>query len=78
MNPKYDEIARRYPHLIKAMQNVAILCKSEAIYCIRDLKAGSDYSGEAVNHFGGTREVLRVAWNCRHLAYMQYNRPDCI
>lgn len=57
----YDEIARRYPRLLAAMQWVACLSDGEAIACIRDFKAGLAYSGEAVNHFGGTDVVIHCA-----------------
>ena len=60
------DLQKRYPHLIKAMKWAAILCEYEAIYAIRDYKAGDDYSGEAVNHFGGIRAVLTTAYQCRH------------
>lgn len=64
----HDEIARRYPRLLHAMQWVAILSDGEAIACIRDYLSGLPYSGEAVNHFGGTKAVIdrasrqRVRW----------------
>jgi len=57
----YYEIARRYPRLLHAMQWVACLSDGEAIACIRDFKAGYAYSGEAVNHFGGTDVVIHRA-----------------
>ena len=58
-------IQKRYPHLIKAMKWAAILCEYEAIYAIRDYKAGEDYSGEAVNHFGGIRAVINSSYKYR-------------
>jgi hypothetical protein len=70
----YNETIRRYPHVIRAMKCAALLCTSEAVYCIRDLKLNDDYSGEAVNHYGGTHEVLKVAWNIRHNEYVK-NQP---
>ena len=66
-----EQIIKRYPRLIRAMQCAAILSTYEAVYCIRDLKRNEDYSGEAVNHFGGTREVLKVAWSIRNHAYVK-------
>lgn len=72
--PRYltsDEIRARYPRLIRAACNAAILCTTEAIACIRDYAAGMPTSGEAVNHFGGTRAVLSraaSAWNRRIMA----------
>jgi len=54
------------PRLRKLVQWVAILSTGEADACIRDYRAGYDYSGEAVNHFGGTRAVITraVAMRC--------------
>ena len=61
----HQDINQRYPRLLAAMQWVAILSPGEAACCIRDYKAGRDWSGEAVNHFGGTRAVLQRAWETR-------------
>jgi hypothetical protein len=61
-----EEIAKRYPHTIQVMKFAAILCTTEAVHAIRDYKRGDDYSGEAVNHFGGIREVIRCGYNSRH------------
>jgi hypothetical protein len=43
------------------MMFAAVLSRSEARYAIRDYRAGHDFSGEAVNHYGGIREVLKRA-----------------
>lgn len=55
------EILQRWPRVILGAQWAACLSWGEAIACIRDYKAGREYSGEAVNHFGGTRIVLQRA-----------------
>lgn len=54
-------IERRWPRLIHAMQWVACLSSGEAESCVRDYLEGRMYSGEAVNHFGGTQAVLQAA-----------------
>jgi hypothetical protein len=56
-----ENLERKYPRLIRAMQFVACLSQGEALACLRDYKAGYDYSSEAVNHFGGCRAVLERA-----------------
>lgn len=63
----YEDCIARYPRLIRAMQFVACLTKGEAGCAIRDYRAGSLYSGEAVNHFGGTSVVIARAIVQRHL-----------
>lgn len=60
-----ENLERKYPRLIRAMQFVACLSLGEALACLRDYKAGYDYSGEAVNHFGGTQAVLARAASYR-------------
>jgi hypothetical protein len=62
----YEEILRKYPRTIKVMKYAAILCTAEAVYALKDYKRGDDYSGEAVNHFGGIRAVIRCGYNSRH------------
>lgn len=64
---QYTALATKYRHIIKAMQYVAILAQSEAVFAIRDYKTGEDYSGEAVNHFGGIRATIRQAYKMRHI-----------
>lgn len=54
-------ISVRWPRLIHAMQWVACLSHNEAESCLRDYLEGRKYSGEAVNHFGGTQVVLQAA-----------------
>jgi hypothetical protein len=67
-------MAQHLPRLQKLVSWVAILSSGEADACIRDYRAGYPYSGEAVNHFGGThavieravkmRTTLRDMWEC--------------
>ncbi len=58
-------ILRHYPQLVRAMQGIAMLNGIEAAACIRDLKAGRRWSGEAVNRYGGTHKVATEAWKYR-------------
>jgi len=64
---RYEEIERRYPQLICAMQWAAILSVTEASDCIRAIQEKRG-SGEAVSHFGGPVAVLRAAIRCRRYA----------
>ena len=64
---QYNATLKKYAHIIRAMQFVAILAQAEAVFAIRDYKAGEDYSGEAVNHFGGIRATIRQAYTMRHI-----------
>jgi hypothetical protein len=47
------------------MMFAACLSRTEAQGCIRDYRAGLAYSGEAVNHYGGTRAVIERAIQLR-------------
>jgi hypothetical protein len=58
-------ILLHYPRLVRAMQGIAMLNGIEAAACIRDLKAGRRWSGEAVNRYGGTHKVATLAWKYR-------------
>lgn len=64
----YDEIRRRYPRLIRHMQQVAILCDSEAVSAINSyqLLGPGAGGGEATAHFGGVVKVFDAAWKSRH------------
>ena len=56
-----------YPRrLLRCMQYVAVLSDSEAKCAVRDWRAGYIYSGEAVNHYGGTLRVIKRAIESRH------------
>jgi len=50
-----------HPRLASAAQFVACLSNSETEAWLRALVAGQDWSGEAVNHFGGVKAVFRSA-----------------
>ena len=63
----YEEIERRYPLLIAAMQWAAILSVTEAVDCIRAIKERRG-SGEAVSHFGGPVAVFKGAMRCKKWA----------
>ncbi len=65
---QYDigAIAASYPRLVRAMCWYSILSITEACAAIRDYKRGSNWSGEAVDHAGGTRCVIRDAVAWRH------------
>jgi len=68
------EITRRFPRLIQAMKQVAILSTGEAACAIRDyLDPNGDRwgahrwgGGEAVVHFGGPAKVIERAILLRH------------
>ena len=60
-----QEIRARYPRLIWCLMWAACLSEGEASACIRDYRAGLAYSGEAVNHYGGTKAALRRASRAR-------------
>lgn len=66
LNTHYGD---RFPRLIRAMQFAAVLSRGEAISCIRDYLRGDKWSGEAVNHYGGTLAVIRAAIRVRHATY---------
>ena len=68
----HDEAARRYPRLIRAMRWVACLNSTEAQSAIIMHRAGHEFAGEAVNHFGGCRAVIRRAFRCRHASRRAY------
>jgi hypothetical protein len=72
-----DKIFKRYPRLIRSMQWVAILSVPEAVSCIENWKNGFDFSGEAVNHYGGNKKVLYMAFHLRHLVpnINKYSKP---
>ena len=55
----------RYMRLERLMMFAACLSRGESHACIRDFKAGRAYSGEAVNHYGGTRAVMDAALRLR-------------
>lgn len=64
-NRALHKIEQRYPRLIRLMTFAACLSKSEASACIRDFVDGRAYSGEAVDHFGGTDVVIHRAVQLR-------------
>lgn len=79
-----DEMAERYPRLIRAMKWAAILTHYEAAATLRDIryvgmgKLRPDYlrhgGGEAVSHFGGPAEVIKAAIRARHVTRRQAAR----
>lgn len=64
--------ATRTPLLVRAMQWAASLSRGEAIACIRDYRAGNEYSSEAVAHYGGSTAVIRAAIRHRHAVAALY------
>lgn len=61
-----DQCAARYPRLMRAMQWVAILSRSEASGALRDWRHGHRTGGaEAVAHFGGPARVISEAIRAR-------------
>lgn len=65
MRHDVDSVRSRYPRLHAAIMRCGVFSATEASACLRDLASGHRYSGEAVNHFGGTREVVRYAIHWR-------------
>ncbi len=63
-----EQCIARYPRLISAMRWVALLTPNEAGACLRDYRDGLHWSGEAVDHFGGTRRVIERAIKSRAIA----------
>jgi hypothetical protein len=67
------------PRLIKAMMWVACLSEGEAKSCIRDYRAGYQKFGgcEAVEHFGGPKNVIRRAWEVRENTRIYRSDVNC-
>jgi hypothetical protein len=66
-----DQLAVRYPRLIRALKWAAILSDGEAASAIRDYRDGFGAPGfgcEAVAHVGGPAAALRHAFRVRHHA----------
>lgn len=62
------DIARRHPHLIRALRWAACLTTSEAVTAIQAHREGRNWASEAINHFGGVAACLRAAIDCRDIA----------
>jgi hypothetical protein len=65
-----EEIARRYPRLIRAMKWAGCLNSSEAecaIDCWRNYRL--EWSTEAVNHYGGNIRIIQNAFRLRRCTY---------
>jgi hypothetical protein len=63
--------------IIARMQYVALLSYGEAKACLRDYRAGYQYSSEAVNHYGGTTAVHTAATSLdSHPWYVTVIQPD--
>ena len=56
----------RMTRLVSALQRQCNLTKYEARSCIRARRSGLEYSGEAVNHYGGVYICLRDAISRRN------------
>ena len=67
----HEEAARRFPRLLRAMRWVACLNSTEAQSAIIMHLAGHEFAGEAVNHFGGCRKVIRHAIRCRNVSCLR-------
>lgn len=72
---RYEEIEKRYPRLIRAMQWAAILSVTEARECIQAIQERRG-SGEAVSHFGGPLAVLEAGIRCRHFAASNHRERE--
>jgi hypothetical protein len=58
---------KELPRLVGFMQWQAILSTTEATACLADHRRGSEYSSEAVNHYGGTTKVIKDSIRNRHV-----------
>lgn len=56
--PLHESKGTDMKHLVQLMMFAACLSESEARNCLRDYRAGHKFSGEAVNHYGGTYAVV--------------------
>lgn len=70
--PSHEQIVRKYPRLLRAMQWVAILNQGEAVSAIEGYLMNREFetsvSGpEAVAHFGGPYSVIQAAIRHRHI-----------
>jgi hypothetical protein len=64
-----DYPGRQVPRLIQAMRWCAVLSTCEANTVVHVLRLNQGNSGgEAVDHFGGCRAVIRAAIQSRHSA----------
>lgn len=68
--PSHEEILVRYPRLIGAMREAAILTEGEAVGAIVGyiVNGPFDQGSEAVSHFGGSGRVIEAALRMRHIA----------
>jgi hypothetical protein len=66
--PTFEEVERRYPRLIRAAQNAAILSHTEAVEALVGHLVNGRFSisSEAVAHFGGSARVIEQAFLYRH------------
>lgn len=66
--PTFEEVAGRYPRLIRAMVTVCALSESEAVNAVHGLiTTGRWYAGcEVVARIGGAARTVRHAFASRH------------
>lgn len=62
----YQTIARRYPHLLRAMKWAGCLSSFETVSAIYAWQCGHHTAGEGVSHAGGTAVLIRDAVRWRH------------
>ena len=72
--PSREEIAAKYPKLIRALRHACILTATEAEGAVHGyLTTGSQFMGsEAVAHVGGSLQAIWHAIRCRHMVRRQY------
>lgn len=72
----WEQCIARYPRITRAL-TYAGFCPTEAACAIRDYRAGSLWSGEAINYTGGTRRAITSATTDyhRHIA-QRYSDPE--
>ena len=68
-----EEIKKRFPKLIRALQWVLIGSEGEAVCTIRCHLQGIEFGCEAVSHAGGTNaDAIRRAFQCRRACRERY------
>lgn len=61
----HEEMLRRWPRTVAAMQWTLIGTQSEACDAVSGLLSSYGGGSEAVMHFGGAQKVLKTAFHCR-------------
>ncbi len=70
-----DDIAARFPRIVRACRAAGILSHGEAIGAVYCHQIGQQWAGEAVNHFGGIPALFRVAFSVRGRSFARAYGP---